>query len=89
MSTNEKFENAQNTIKNLKERPSNDELLNLYALYKQGTVGNVEGKRPGMLNIKERAKFDAWADKKGQDGQLAMDEYVSLVESLVSKYGTN
>ncbi|MBP9087044.1 MAG: acyl-CoA-binding protein [Kofleriaceae bacterium] len=59
-----------------------DVLLNLYALYKQGSAGDVAGSRPGMLDIKGRAKFDAWAGKKGQSQAQAQAAYVALVEKL-------
>ena len=65
MSLPEKFEDAQKRVNALKSRPGNDQLLSLYALYKQGTMGDVEGKRPGMLDLKGRAKFDAWDGRKG------------------------
>ena len=56
MTTSEKFEDAQRRVKTLTQSPSTDHLLELYALYKQGTVGDVDGKRPGMLDLKGRAK---------------------------------
>ncbi len=59
-----------------------DVMLNLYALYKQGSAGDVTGSRPGMLDIKGRAKFDAWAGKKGQSQAQAQAAYVALVEKL-------
>ena len=65
MTTSEKFEDAQRRVKTLTQSPSTDHLLELYALYKQGTVGDVDGKRPGMLDLKGRAKYDAWAKQKG------------------------
>lgn len=59
-----------------------DVMLNLYALYKQGSAGDVTGSRPGMLDIKGRAKYDAWAGKKGQSQAQAQAAYVALVEKL-------
>ena len=55
------FEQAQKDVKTLTERPSNDDLLALYSLFKQATDGDVSGKRPGMLDMVGRAKYDAWA----------------------------
>ena len=86
MASQEEFEKAQADIKTLTERPSNDELLDLYALYKQASDGDVQGKRPGMLAVKDRAKYDAWATKKGTSSDDARDKYVSLVGSLLDKY---
>ena len=76
------FEKAAADAQNLTERPSNADLLRLYALYKQATEGDVQGKRPGMMDIKGRAKHDAWAAVEGLSADDAMQEYVDLVESL-------
>ncbi len=81
----ESFEDAQKRVKTLKEAPSNDELLELYALFKQATVGDVSGSRPGMLDFKGRAKFDAWTQKKGAAKDASMTAYVALVDRLVKK----
>jgi len=78
-----KFEDAQKRVKTLKAAPSTDQLLELYALYKQGTSGDVSGSRPGMLDFKGRAKFDAWTGKKGTAKDDAMKKYVALVDKLV------
>jgi acyl-CoA-binding protein len=77
-----KFETAVADSKKLPERPSNDALLKLYALYKQATDGDVEGKRPGFTDMVGRAKYDAWAEVKGTSTDDAMQRYVDLVESL-------
>jgi diazepam-binding inhibitor (GABA receptor modulator, acyl-CoA-binding protein) len=76
------FEAAAAASKNLKERPDNDTMLKLYALFKQATVGDVEGKRPGFADLVGRAKFDAWAAAKGKSADDAMREYAALVHSL-------
>jgi diazepam-binding inhibitor (GABA receptor modulator, acyl-CoA-binding protein) len=76
------FEAAVANSKTLSERPDNSTLLKLYALYKQATVGDVEGKRPGFTDMVGRAKYDAWAAIKGTAGDEAMNQYISLVESL-------
>lgn len=81
MST-EKFEDAQKRVKQLKKSPENDDLLQLYALFKQATVGDVSGSRPGMMDFKGRAKFDAWTGKKGTTKERAMEAYVALVDRL-------
>lgn len=77
------FAAAQNNVKTLKSRPSNDTLLELYAWFKQGTEGDVTGKRPGMLDVKGRAKFDAWEKKKGTGKDAAQKAYVDLVARLL------
>ena len=76
-----KFETAVADSKKLPERPSNDVLLKLYALYKQGTEGDVSGKRPGFTDMVGRAKYDAWAAAKGLAGDDAMQQYIDLVEA--------
>lgn len=78
----ERFEQAAKDVQQLDSRPSNDDLLELYALYKQGTEGDVSGKRPGFTDFKGRAKYDAWKDKKGMDADKAREAYVELVERL-------
>jgi diazepam-binding inhibitor (GABA receptor modulator, acyl-CoA-binding protein) len=80
-----KFEDAQARVKTLNATPGNDELLALYALYKQATAGDATGKRPGMMDFKGRAKFDAWEGKKGMSKDRAMEAYVALVDTLVGK----
>lgn len=77
-----KFEDAQVRVKQLSKSPSTDDLLELYALYKQATAGDVSGSRPGMLDMKGRAKYDAWAKKKGLGKDDAMTKYVALVDRL-------
>ncbi len=82
MALEQDFAQAQERVKKLPRRPGNDVLLALYALYKQGTAGDVDGKRPGLLDPVGRAKYDAWAARKGTDRSTAMQEYVALVERL-------
>jgi acyl-CoA-binding protein len=79
------FAQAQAQVKTLTHAPSTEELLELYGLYKQGEKGDVEGKRPGMLDIKGRAKYDAWAGKKGMSANEAMAAYVALVNRLLER----
>lgn len=76
------FEQAVADSKKLSEKPDNMTLLKIYALYKQASVGDVEGKRPGFTDMVGRAKFDAWAELKGKSADEAMQEYVDLIESL-------
>jgi acyl-CoA-binding protein len=66
----------------LPEKPDNATLLQIYALYKQATAGDVEGKRPGFSDMVGRAKWDAWNAVKGKDTDGAMQEYIDLIESL-------
>jgi acyl-CoA-binding protein len=76
------FEKAVTDSKKLPEKPDNATLLQIYSLYKQATVGDVEGKRPGFTDMVGRAKWDAWNAIKGKSAEEAMKEYVDLIESL-------
>lgn len=87
VSTSADFEAAQARVKTLKSTPSPGELLELYALFKQGTQGDVTGPRPGMLDFKGRAKFDAWENRKGLARDAAQNAYVELVATLEARYG--
>jgi diazepam-binding inhibitor (GABA receptor modulating acyl-CoA-binding protein) len=83
MSTlNEQFEQAVAESKKLPERPDNATLLKLYALYKQGSAGDVDGKRPGFTDMVGRAKWDAWNELKGQSQEEAQQAYIDLIEDL-------
>lgn len=87
MALSEDFAAAQTRVRALKKTPDPSELLELYALYKQGSTGDVQGSRPGMLDFKGRAKYDAWAAKKGTPSENAQRAYVAFVEQLAKKYG--
>lgn len=78
----QRFEQAVKDSKNLAERPDNMTLLKIYALYKQGSAGDVEGKRPGFTDMVGRAKWDAWNGLKGTSKDDAMQQYVDLIEDL-------
>ena len=77
-----RFQAAQDDSKKLSKRPDNDTLLSLYAHFKQGSAGDVEGKRPGFTDLVGRAKYDAWAKLKGMPQETAMQAYIDLVKSL-------
>jgi len=83
----DQFKEAKGRVEKLKERPTNDQLLELYGLYKQATEGDVSGSRPGLFDLKGRAKFDAWAGKKGASKDDAMKKYVALVGKLAAELG--
>jgi diazepam-binding inhibitor (GABA receptor modulating acyl-CoA-binding protein) len=76
------FSAAAQAAKQLPQRPDNDTLLKLYALYKQATVGDVSGSRPGFTDFAGRAKYDAWTKLKGTAKETAMQDYINLVERL-------
>ncbi len=81
------FEQAQAKVKTLSTRPSNPDLLQLYALFKQGSQGDVTGKRPGRLHMKDRFKYDAWAARRGSSRDDAQAAYVALVKRLLAADG--
>jgi len=87
MSLDERFNKAAEDIKKLVSRPTDAELLETYALFKQATVGDVNTARPGMLDFKGKAKWDAWESKKGTSSDAAKEIYITKAEELVAKYG--
>ena len=83
MATAEEFEEAAQRIKQA-TKLAPQHLLRLYALYKQATVGDVQGDRPGAFDFKGRAKYDAWAAAKGLSAESARGAYVELVNELTA-----
>ena len=79
------FEAAARDVKSLPDEPGTHDLLELYALYKQATVGDVSGARPSAFDVRARAKHDAWAKAKGLRAEDAMARYVALVARLAGK----
>lgn len=67
-------------------RPNNDELLKLYGLYKQATVGDNTTDKPGIMDFKGKAKWQAWEDQKGVSQEQAEADYIALVDELTAKY---
>jgi acyl-CoA-binding protein len=86
MDLTQQFESAVARSKELTKRPGNEELLQLYALYKQATEGDVTGDRPGGFDFKAIAKYDAWAELKGRAKDQAKGDYIALVEKLHKEY---
>jgi acyl-CoA-binding protein len=81
-----KFEQAVARSKELTKRPSNEELLKLYGLYKQATEGDATGERPGGFDFKAIAKYDAWAEMNGTSREKAQEAYIALVDQLHKQY---
>lgn len=79
-----RFNQAAEDAQSLGERPDNDTLLKLYALYKQATEGDVSGEKPGFFDFVGVAKYEAWEKLGGMDRDEAKEKYVELVESLKS-----
>jgi acyl-CoA-binding protein len=82
-----RFEAAAMDVQKLKKRPDDEDMLRLYAQYKQASEGDVTGDRPGAFSFVDRAKYDAWAKLKGTDATQAMESYIKLVERLKKSYG--
>jgi diazepam-binding inhibitor (GABA receptor modulator, acyl-CoA-binding protein) len=83
---NAAFAQAQKDVKTLTKRPGNDDMLFLYAHFKQGSEGDVTGKRPGMLDMVGRAKYDAWDKLKGLSGDKAKQAYIDKVGALLKSH---
>ena len=82
MDLNALFTKAVAESKDLKDRPSNDTLLQLYSFYKQATEGDANGEVPAMFDFVAKAKYEAWSSLKGKTKEGAMQEYINLVEKL-------
>ncbi|MDR5756789.1 acyl-CoA-binding protein [Caballeronia sp. LZ035] len=78
----QQFTQAQTDVTELPERPGNLTLLRLYALFKQGSLGDIQGEKPGFTDIAGKFKFEAWEALKGTPADEAKARYVELVESL-------
>ena len=77
-----RFDQAAKDIQSLAERPDNDTLLRLYALYKQGSEGDVTGPKPGFFDFVGTAKYEAWAKLAGTGRDEAMQRYIDLVDQF-------
>ncbi|MDZ4666687.1 MAG: acyl-CoA-binding protein [bacterium] len=82
MTTQEQLEAAAAKVKTLSERPSNEVLLNLYALYKQASEGDLNIEKPAMFDFVAMAKYNAWNGIKGLNKEEATQKYIDLVNSL-------
>jgi len=76
---------AARYVKTLAKAPDNDALLQLYALYKQASVGDVSGDRPSLMDPVGRAKYDAWTACRSMAAADAMAAYGALVEKLKAR----
>lgn len=85
MGLKEDFDAAAERIKN-QPGPDNDEMLELYGLFKQATVGDNTTPKPGLLDLRGKKKWEAWNSRKGMSSEDAMKAYIEVVERLVTKY---
>ncbi|CAF0799633.1 unnamed protein product [Rotaria sp. Silwood1] len=79
------FDKAAEEVKNLSKKPSDDELLKIYGLFKQATVGDNTTAKPGMFDLKGKYKWEAWDANKGKSKETAQKEYIALVKELKAK----
>lgn len=89
MVNSDEFSMAANVVKNLKNTPGDDELLVLYGLFKQATVGDNNNPQPGFLDFKGKSKHQAWLSNKGKSTYDSEVEYINYVNTLIEKYGIN
>ena len=85
---NSRFEQASIAVKSLPTRPDNDTMLKLYALYKQGSSGDVSGDKPGFFDFVGAAKYEAWERLKGLSSDDAKRQYIELVTQLGASIDT-
>jgi len=82
MSLSDDFDAAVKRVNGLPSAPPNNVLLDLYGLFKQATQGDATGKRPGITDLRGRAKFDSWAGRKGMSKDDAMRAYIAAAGRL-------
>jgi diazepam-binding inhibitor (GABA receptor modulating acyl-CoA-binding protein) len=86
MANSEQFLNASKTVTKLLTKPSNEEMGELYGLYKQATCGNNTQSKPSMFNIEGNFKWEAWMKCKDMDVYNSEVKYITIVNSLIKKY---
>ncbi|KAL6462318.1 hypothetical protein MHYP_G00287400 [Metynnis hypsauchen] len=87
MTLQKEFEQYADDVKKVKTRPTDQELLDLYGLYKQAVVGDINIDKPGITDLKGKAKWDAWNSRKGMSKDDAMTAYIALAKESINKYG--
>ncbi|XP_061711908.1 acyl-CoA-binding protein homolog isoform X1 [Cydia pomonella] len=82
------FDKAAEDVKKLKTSPADADLLEIYGWFKQATVGDADpANKPGFLDFKGKAKFEAWSKNKGKSKEEAQKAYIAKVESLIASIG--
>ena len=82
------FNKAQREIRKLMGRPTDDELLLIYGLFKQATIGDNYNSKPAGVWFKETRKWEAWNNQRDKEQNTAKQEYIEAVEFLIGKYDT-
>ena len=80
------FNEACELAKNFSKKPSDSEFLEFYGLFKQATVGDVNIEKPGALELKKKAMYEAWSAHKGMSQDAAKEAYVKVYEKFAPKY---
>ncbi|ODV79076.1 acyl-CoA-binding protein [Suhomyces tanzawaensis NRRL Y-17324] len=80
------FNEKADAVKNLTQRPSDDELLKLYGLFKQATTGDNTTAQPGVFNLKGKYKWQAWKELEGTSQEDAEKQYIAFADELLAKY---
>ncbi|KAG9390328.1 Acyl CoA binding protein [Carpediemonas membranifera] len=87
MALQEDFEAAAEAVHQMTKRPSNEEFLKMYAMFKQAKFGDNDTPKPKMLaNIKDKKKWEFWMNLKGKSQEDAMKEYIEFTQGLIAKY---
>jgi diazepam-binding inhibitor (GABA receptor modulating acyl-CoA-binding protein) len=86
MSLQDRFQKAADSVKSFTKRPSDDELLYTYSLYKQATIGDINIPEPSFFQFEQKSKWNAWNERKGMKKEVAMEKYIDMVTSLAKKY---
>uniref|UniRef100_A0A8C6V7R3 Acyl-CoA binding domain containing 7 n=1 Tax=Neogobius melanostomus TaxID=47308 RepID=A0A8C6V7R3_9GOBI len=81
------FSKIAEDVKKVKTRPTDQELLDLYGLYKQSIVGDINIDKPGMTDLKGKAKWEAWNSRKEMSKDDAMSAYITMAKEVIGKYG--
>jgi len=89
MTLEQQFNTAIEQIMTLTEKPSNEIMLKLYGLFKQGRHGDIDLEQPGVFDFVAKAKYNAWERLQGLSKSDAMQQYIDLVNSLIASGATN
>ncbi|XP_037935621.1 acyl-CoA-binding protein homolog [Teleopsis dalmanni] len=80
------FSTACEKAKAFTKRPTDEEFLEFYGLFKQATAGDINVDKPGALDLKGKAKWDAWNKHKGLSQDAAKAAYIAVYEKYAPKY---
>ena len=80
------FQNVAIAVKKIKTKPSDEELLDLYGLYKQATVGNNMTDKPWMFDYEKLAKWGAWMKFFNLSTEDAQKKYIDAAYLVINKY---